>query len=146
MREIATSVEIKAPPEVVWDVLTDFAGYAQWNPFIREAAGQARAGERLMLRMYPAGGGRPITFRPTVRVAAKGMELRWVGRLFVPGVFDGEHRFVMAFHDGVTRVQQAETFSGLLVPFLGKTIDSTLESFRLLDEALKTRAEASSPA
>ncbi len=32
------------------------------------------------------------TFRPTVLVAEPNRELRWLGRLFMPGPFDGEHR------------------------------------------------------
>ena len=34
-----------------------------------------------------------MTMHPTVPVAEPGRELRWLGRLGLPGVFDGEHRF-----------------------------------------------------
>jgi uncharacterized protein YndB with AHSA1/START domain len=32
MRELGTEVEIAAPPERIWEILTDFAAYPDWNP------------------------------------------------------------------------------------------------------------------
>ena len=26
--------EVEAPKELVWSVITDFAAYAEWNPFV----------------------------------------------------------------------------------------------------------------
>jgi len=141
MREISAAVDIKAKPERVWEVLTDFARYPEWNPFIREASGAARVGETLTLRMFPEGG-RPMTFKPKVLVAEEGAELRWIGRLILPGIFDGEHRFALSAQGDGTRVVQSEKFTGLLVPLLGKTIDGTVENFRRLNSALKDTAES----
>ncbi|MEU8911994.1 SRPBCC domain-containing protein [Streptomyces nigrescens] len=140
MREITTTIDIAAAPLEVWEALTDFRHYPEWNPFIREASGEARTGQTLTLRMFPAQG-RPMTFRPRVLIADPGIELRWLGRFLLPGVFDGEHRFVLSQKGGVTRVTQSEQFSGLLIPLLGKTIDATTDNFRLLNEALKVRVE-----
>jgi hypothetical protein len=141
MREISTQVDIDATPQRVWEVLTDFPRYAQWNPFIREAVGEARAGTTLALRMFPAKG-RPMSFKPRVLAAREGAELRWLGRFILPGIFDGEHQFTLGPHDGGTRVVQSEKFSGLLVPMLGSLIDRTVENFQLLNDGLKKRAES----
>ncbi|GGY12150.1 SRPBCC domain-containing protein [Streptomyces hiroshimensis] len=146
MREIATVIDIAAPPERVWQVLTDLARYEEWNPFIRQASGVVAPGRRLKLKVFPAGR-RPMTFRPTVKAAVPGEELRWLGRTALPGLFSGEHRFVLTDLDGGgTRVVQSEKFTGLLVPLLRRSITATVADFEALNKALKKRAgEAHSP-
>jgi hypothetical protein len=141
MRTISTSIDIDAAPGTVWRVLTDLPRYAEWNPFIREAAGTVAPGERLTLRMVQATG-KASTFRPTVLTADPDRELRWIGRLVVPGVFDGEHSFVLTAANGGTHLTQSEKFTGLLIPFTSKVLDATADSFAALNKALKERAEA----
>jgi hypothetical protein len=137
-RTVTETIEIDAPPIEVWAVLTDLSAYPEWNPHIREGAGEVAVGRRLTLRMYPARG-RPVTIRPTVIAAEPGTELRLLGRL--PGIFSAEHRFTLnPLHPG-TRVVQSEVYRGLIVPFLGKTIAASRTSFRAHNQALKERAE-----
>jgi len=140
MRAISASIDIAAAPERVWAVLADLHAYPEWNPFIRSASGQLAVGARLTLRMVPTGG-RAMTFRPTVLAARPGGLLRWIGRLIVPGIFDGAHQFALDDLGGRTRLTQSETFRGLLVPFTGKTIARTEADFHALNRALKERAE-----
>jgi hypothetical protein len=139
---LSTSIDIDADPEAVWAVLSDLPTYPSWNPFIREARGELAAGERLDLRMQPEGG-RAMRFRPTVLNAEPGRELRWLGRLVAPGVFDGEHRFSIEPIAGGSRLIQEERFTGVLVPLLANGLRKrTLPAFEQLNEALRERAEA----
>ena len=39
MREIRINILIQAPVKKVWDVLTHFAEYPHWNPFIKSLEG-----------------------------------------------------------------------------------------------------------
>ena len=55
MRELRSEIEIDAPPERVWAVVTDFAAYPEWNPFIRRISGELREGARLEVRIAPPG-------------------------------------------------------------------------------------------
>ena len=145
MRELREEIEVPAPPERVWEVLTDFVAYGEWNPFIPSLAGEPAVGARLRVRIEPPGA-RGMTFRPTVTAADPGRELRWLGRLLVPGLFDGEHRFALEPLAGGTRTRftQSERFGGLLVPLFGGTLAATAEGFRRMNEALARRAEAAS--
>jgi hypothetical protein len=140
MRAISASVDIAATPQQVWAVLADLDAYPQWNPFIRSASGQVAEGATLTLRLVPAQD-RAMTFRPKVLAAEPGRLLRWIGRLIMPGLFDGTHQFALEDLGGHTRLTQSETFRGVLVPFTSKVITQTEADFRALNQALKRRAE-----
>ena len=145
-KQLHAQVDIHASRERVWEVLTDFDAYPEWNPFITQAHGTARAGEQLTNRMQPVGG-RAVTLKPTVLQATPGQELRWLGRVLGPGIFDAEHAFTIEqLDDGQVRLVQHEQFRGLLVPFMGRSLDRhTLPAFEQMNQALKCRAEQPQP-
>ncbi|MGZ5318730.1 MAG: SRPBCC family protein [Actinomycetota bacterium] len=137
--EIRTEAQIDGTPDEVWAVLSDFGSYGEWNPGMEDVQGRAEVGSRLTIRFL--NGGRTMTMKPTVLVAEPGRELRWLGRLLVPWVFDGEHRFEIyeTTPDSVTFVQ-GERFKGLLVPFLRKLIEvDTAGTFAKVNDALARR-------
>ena len=140
MRVIRTETEIEAPPAAVWAVLTDFAAYPEWNPFITEASGTPAVGEILTLHMVP-GEGRAQMFTPEVRAVRENAELVWLGALRWSWLFSAEHRFTLSEVGGATRVVQSEVFRGALVGLLRSTIDQTEKDFRALNAALKDRVE-----
>jgi hypothetical protein len=140
--EIQTSIAIFASPERVWAVLLDFPRYPEWNPFVRSIVGSPSEGSSLRVTMQPPGG-KPMTFRPIVLRHDVGREFRWKGRLFVPGLFDGEHYFnLMPGGPGSTLLTHGERLSGLLVPLLRRTLDEgTKSGFEAMNVALKHRVE-----
>jgi hypothetical protein len=143
MKELHAEIDIAAPAAIVWEILSRLEDYEAWNPFIREAVGVLTVGERLTLRIEPPGG-RGMTFRPRVLVVEPGRELRWIGRLGMRGVFDGEHSFELepVAADRV-RFSQHERFRGVLAgPLLRRFGAATLMGFRNMNDALKVRAEA----
>jgi hypothetical protein len=141
-KRLRTEIEIDGSADQVWQVLTDFGAYPAWNPFITEAAGTARAGERLTVRLQPPGG-RAVTIRPTILQADPGKRLRWLGRILMPGVFDGEHSFAIEpITDNRVRFVQQEQFRGLLVRLLARSLDRhTLPGFEQMNQALRARVE-----
>ena len=138
--EIRSGATIDATSEEVWGVLADFGSYGEWNPGFASIEGQAEAGTKLDIA-FSLKGDRTMRMRPTVLAAEPGRELRWLGRVFVPGLFDGEHRFEI--HDdepGRVRFVQGERFRGLLVPFLRSMIEvDTLAMFERVNVALAAR-------
>ena len=140
--QLRTETEIGATAERVWDILTDFAAYPAWNPFIPRLDGSVAVGARLDARLQPPGG-RGMRFRPTVLAADPSRDLRWVGHLGVPGLFDGEHSFrIEAVGPDRVHFIQEEHFSGLLTPFILRFAEhGTRQGFEAMNRALKTRAE-----
>lgn len=141
MREIHTEIEIDAPPERIWAVLTDLPSFEDWNPFITSARGDLREGARLEIFVQiPDGVGR--TFKPRVLKVDEARELRWLGTLPFPGLFNGEHIFRLEpLAAGRTRFVHGERFTGLLIPFMGGVLDKTERGFELMNRALKERVE-----
>ena len=88
-------------------------------------------------------GRRPTTLRPEVLEADPARRLRWLGRLLLPGLFDGEHTFtIQPAGPGRSRLTQHEVFRGLLAPLVLKMIAKpTRASFHQMNQALKTRVE-----
>ena len=141
MKIVSTSILISAPPERVWDVLTDFPRHPEWNPFIRSISGPLVPGEKLRVHIKPPGG-KGMTFNPTVLAAQPARELRWKGKLLLPGIFDGEHFFRLEPSGDGTRFVHGEKFSGLLVAVMGASSFEQIErGFRDMNEAIKERAE-----
>lgn len=141
MKRLFTEIDIAAPPEQVWSVLTDFARYPEWNPFVISIAGVAEEGARLRIKLQPVGS-RALTFRPRVTQVTEARVLEWLGRLGVPGVFDGRHTFELQPHAGGTRFVQREVFRGALVPLFARSLDRhTVPAFAAMNRALKERAE-----
>ena len=139
--ELYTEITIDAPPEAVWAILTDLDRYEDWNPFVTSSSGTPSVGERLVNRLEPPGG-KAMTFKPTVTAVEEGRVFEWLGRLGLPGIFDGRHRFEVHAADTGTLFRQEEYFNGILVPFLRTSLDdSTVRGFEAMNEALKERAE-----
>ena len=134
--EIVTEALLPAKPEQVWQVLTDGAQYSDWNPFIVNVEGRFEKGEKLTNTMKPQPN-KQMVFTPEVIKAKVNEELRWFGRVAIPGVFDGEHYFILETHQGQTRFIHGEKFSGFALWFINT--DQYLENFKAMNIALSNR-------
>lgn len=146
MKEIRTEIEIGASPQQVWQVLTDFDAFPEWNPFIQRASGDLKEGGRLQVFIKPPGG-MGMTIKPRILNVERNGELRWRGQLLIPGIFDGEHYFIVEpLGQSQTRFVHGERFTGVLVPLFGLMglFRNTLRGFEEMNRALKERAEGRS--
>jgi len=140
MLELRTEIEIDAPPERVWAVLVDFEKFPDWNPFIRSIRGNVQVGSRLDV-LLGASGTRAMRFRPIVKAVVPNRELRWLGRLGLPRLFDGEHIFQIEPLGPIrSRFVQRERFRGLFVPLLARSLNrDARRGFEEMNRALRER-------
>src|SRR5689334_23311959 len=148
-------VEIDAPIDVVWAVMTDTAAYAEWNSFVREAdcPSPPKVGDPIVLHVEFTPGGRRITSpeRITALDPPTGEGTRtalmsyvfegWPARLgLVRGV---RHQRLTQEPGGPTRYDTVEEFSGPLVALAGpKRVQAGFERHAA---DLKARAESLAP-
>jgi uncharacterized protein YndB with AHSA1/START domain len=117
-------IEIAAPPEVVWDVLTGFAEWPQWNPQVNSMSfdGPVAAGSTFRWKAGPG------TIVSTLEEVDPPRYVRWRGRTLT---IDAIHDWRLESRDGGTHVETEESYSGLLARVmrgpLQKTLDSALE-------------------
>jgi len=143
MMKVTTSAEviIDAPLGLVWNAITNVRNYAEWNPLIRSASGEAVVGQEIEMLICPPGLMRRLA-RVEVLAVKPEQEFRWLGRWGLPGVLDGDHAFRLDPVGEKTRVLQVEYFSGVLArPLKRLLVPSMTEGFELMNGALKSRCE-----
>ena len=139
---VHTEIEINAPAQRVWEVLTDLAAYPEWNPMIRRASGEVKTGSRLKIYFNPSGS-KGTTFHPKLLAVEPNRELRWQGQPGVPYIIESEHIFkIIPIGGNRVRLAHDMIFYGLIIPFIRKiVIRSTEGPFIKMNQALKKRAE-----
>ncbi|HOZ50700.1 MAG TPA: SRPBCC domain-containing protein [Chitinophagaceae bacterium] len=141
-KEIKTEILIHASCQKVWSVLTNINDYPNWNPFITSFVGELKIGNKIKARLQPPGA-QGMTFTPTILTLEPNKEFKWLGHLWVPGLFDGEHSFTLQeMGNGTTLFIQSEKFNGILVPLFKKMIEgNTIQGFHLMNQKLKEICE-----
>ncbi|WBB99330.1 MULTISPECIES: SRPBCC domain-containing protein [unclassified Solwaraspora] len=116
--------------------------YPEWNPFITKLDGSLTRGSHVAVTIALPGA-KPRRFTPTVTTAEPERQLAWLGRVLIPGIFDGAHSFdIEPLTPKSTRFTQSERFSGLFVMMLPGLLRSAESGFATMNTALAARAEA----
>lgn len=141
MKTIRTEILIEAPASKVWETLIDFETFQEWNPFIQSIQGAVKVGEKLHVSIQIPGAS-SMKFTPVVQKISPNSTLIWKGKFLIPGLFDGEHRFILEPLKNGTRFIHEESFSGLLIPCFPKSFfKKTKCGFEAMNLALKRRVE-----
>ncbi len=136
MKFFETRISITAPPETVWQVLTDKSRLATGGFGIKSLTGDLRLGGKLTLvtEVTP----RPFKLKVTRFTPAK--EMVWQGGMPL-GLFKGVRRFSLTAIEGGTAFHMREEFTGLLLPLIWKSMPDLTPAFSQFAQALKQNVE-----
>jgi hypothetical protein len=139
--QIDTEVLIRADPARVWAILTDFPGYARWNPWIVSVGGTPTPGSDLLLQSVHVPGTRPTEGLVTL-VSVEFPEMRWEGGHPDRSILKGEHVFRCEAAEGGCRFRHSEEFSGISAERLLMDVGARIRAnFQLFNDALKRISE-----
>jgi hypothetical protein len=134
-------IVIDAPPEAVWQVLTDLERYGQWNAYSPSAKGDLRVGGVVAIVAHLGNeqqhvNNRVLELIPNERLCWQSMNIyRW----FVTGVRCRTLEVMPSQH---TRFRQQETFTGLLSGVVRRWYESRIRAGLQIEcESLRREVE-----
>jgi uncharacterized protein YndB with AHSA1/START domain len=113
-------LEIAAPPEVVWDVLTGFEQWPDWNPDVKSMSFEGPVAPGSEFR-WKAG---PGTIVSTLEQVDRPSYIKWRGRTLS---IKALHEWRLEPSNGGTRVETEESFGGFLARLLRGSLQKTLD-------------------
>ncbi|MET8796639.1 SRPBCC domain-containing protein [Nocardia sp. NPDC004568] len=119
MRVVDDVVEVDAPADVVWSVLTDFDRYGDWNPFISRCRADLAVGapiEMTVQQLAP----RPIRMREWIRSVDAGREFSYSMKPIPLGALRSKRAHTLTPLSGDrTRYESHFELDGWLAPLVG---------------------------
>lgn len=141
-KTISTKVHIACEIEAVWAVLTGFAAYASWNPYLVRIEGEARAGAALRVQALSLGAARPVLQHIEV-VSLVPYGMRWQAGAADRAELACDHRFELeATGPRATLFKHCEHFTGSRIGEFGSYHEATItRNFLRFNQALRSRCE-----
>jgi hypothetical protein len=135
--EYAVAIEIAAPAEAVWQILTRAQDYPRWNSTVVSLSGDIVLGGKLILvsQIAPK---QPFKLNITALQAPQRMVWQSGQRFF----FGGERTYsLQATPEGVIFTMR-EVFQGLMLPLIAKALPDFRANFNQFAADLKVAAES----
>lgn len=141
-RAVEHRIGVQAPAEVVWEVVSDFESWKDWNPLHRKAEGQLKIGTILTLEQHLPGEP-PRVIQPIVQDWVPYEQLHWRSSRLGGFVTAIRYLEIESMGDTNSTFSNGELFMGLLLRFVGREERRKLKAaFTEMGEAVRDRAEA----
>ena len=135
--EVAVSATIQATPERIWTLLTNAKDFPRWNSAVQSIEGDIALGETIALKATIAP---ERTFKLRVTAFEPNSTLIWQDG--AAPFFKGVRRYTLTPQSGGTTVfSMVETFSGLMLPMIARSLPDFRASFEQYATDLKAEAE-----
>lgn len=139
MKQYHTHIEINAPVEKVWEVLTDFDSYPAWNPLVGSLKGQLTMGSSIATYIVPL----QKTYHPRIVVLEPQHEITWLGVQGARFLMAGKHYYRLEkISETKTQLFHGERFTGLFAYFIPQDLLQKMKAaFIKHNQLLKQRIE-----
>lgn len=135
-KSVTTEIHISAPPEKVWQVLTDMEAYAEWNPVFEYQGGELTQSGKITYRVTEAENKSAIMSAQVKKVVPNRL-LNQSGGLW--GIITFDHTYTLTEVEKGTKVRIFETYTGVYVNFWDES--AIAKQYKKLALALKKRVE-----
>ena len=139
--KIEHRVGVQAPPEVLWELISDLPGWAEWNPLYPSAAGRLAIGAKLDVTLALPGG-KPEPIAPVVVDWVPHMQLVWRLKLLGGLLRTVRYMEIEPLDNGRASVfSHGEMFEGPAAMFMPKALRRQIKvGFIAMSEALQGEA------
>ena len=139
---IDATLDIEAPAERVWQVITDFPRYGEWNPFLRACSTTLKPGDPIDLQVQLFGSG-PRPQREWMLTHTPGKEFSYSMKPAPLGALHSRRSHtVTPLGSGRCRYESHFEIAGWLQPLVRGLLGGKLEQgFAGMTAGIKSRAE-----
>ncbi|WP_419252891.1 SRPBCC family protein [Caulobacter sp. ErkDOM-YI] len=141
-RAVEHRIGIQAPAELIWELISDFSTWEQWNPVHPRAEGQLKIGTSLSV--HQALPGEPVrVIQPVVQDWVPYEQLHWRSTRLGGFVTAIRYIEIETMGPGSSTFSNGELFMGMLVRWISRDDRRKLKAaYTQMGEALRDHAEA----
>ncbi|MCG8668017.1 MAG: SRPBCC domain-containing protein [Pseudomonadales bacterium] len=143
MREVKTEIVIDAPREKVWQVLTDFDAYGNWNPVIKDVKATPQVNRSIRFKINLFGQKLPIAAK--IQRCEENWYFGWGTDTSLPSnhIIGAHHFFELNPEgDNKTRLVHNEIFYGIVPKIVWPVLKKLKGSYEDMNQSLKTECES----
>jgi len=146
MQTITTEIEIAAPIETVWGLVTDVDKWHEWSPTINASSGEVSEGSTVSITMMSKEPGKDgPKYQPRIIKLNEPTLLHWRAHMMAGFIFTNDKIIELEETDTGTKVTHKETFKGLMASMMRGQMDKGVPPMlNMMNEALKVKAEQGS--
>ena len=138
MKRFSASIEINAPAERVWSILTNAKAYPSWNSTVDKVDGEIAARQKVTVYAKATPG---RAFPLTVSAFEPATRMVWSGGMPL-GLFTGARTYTLTPQGTAVSFTMTEEFTGLMAPLITRSIPDLQPAFDAFARDLKKAAEA----
>ena len=137
--DIQTSIDIAADAGRLWQLVTDFERYAEWNPMLADVHAHLEPEAQVRFKVLREGAS-PLKLRARIVELVPTERLAWRGG--TNALISGEHYFrIERLDSNRCRFHHGEHFKGILLPLFRPMLKNASALYESMNKELKVRAE-----